>query len=210
MQHEIKAIYKKLYARFGPQRWWPADTPFEVMVGAILTQNTSWGNVEKAIDNIKRNKLLAPIKLHVLSHARLAFLIRPAGYYNIKAKRLKNFLDFFVRQYQCSIKKASCEDTFFLREQLLSVSGIGPETADSMLLYALERPVFVVDAYTRRVLSRHGLVAHDADYAVVQDLFMENLKPDVQLFNEFHALLVRLGKEFCLKNKPRCALCPLK
>ena len=210
MKSSVTGIYRKLYSRFGPQYWWPGDTPFEVMIGAVLTQNTNWGNVEKAIGNIKKNRLMTPSRLHVLSHAKLASLIRPAGYYNIKTRRLRNFLDFFIKHYQGNVKRTISIDTSILREQLLSVNGIGPETADSMLLYALDRPVFVVDAYTIRILSRHGMVARGADYTAVQNLFMENLDPNVKLFNEYHALLVKLGKDFCLKNKPRCETCPLK
>ena len=210
MKSELVVIYRKLYARFGPQRWWPAETPFEVMVGAILTQNTNWGNVEKAIRNIKENKALTLSGLRGLSPAMMASLIRPAGYYNIKARRLKNFIDFFVKEYQGNIRRTLSVDTRLLREQLLSVNGIGPETADSILLYALGRPVFVVDAYTKRILSRHGMAGPNDDYASVQNLFMRNLEPNARLFNEYHALLVRVGKEFCLKNKPRCEECPLK
>jgi endonuclease-3 related protein len=210
MRRRLNAFYQKLYSYFGPQHWWPADTPFEVMVGAILTQNTSWLNVEKAIANLKEYKLLRPDKLNRIAQQKLAALIRPAGYYNIKAKRLKEFLSFFLHSYRGSVKKMSFKDTQVLRQQLLSVNGIGPETADSILLYALNKPVFVVDAYTKRILSRHHLIPESADYQVVQNLFRQNLKNNVKLFNEFHALLVKLGKEFCLKNKPRCSICPLK
>jgi endonuclease-3 related protein len=202
-------IYQRLYTYFGPQHWWPADSPFEVMVGAILTQNTNWTNVEKAIDNLKGNKLLNPKKLYRLSQRRLAKLIRPAGYYNIKAKRLRKFLKFFLRTYQANITKISHQGVQELRKQLLSVNGIGQETADSILLYALDKPVFVVDAYTKRILLRHRLIKEDADYGTIQNLFMQNLKKELNLFNEFHALLVRLGKEYCLKTKPKCSQCPL-
>jgi len=210
MARRINLIYRRLRSFFGIQRWWPADTPFEVMIGAILTQNTNWLNVEKAINNLKKRKLLKPHALYRLPHKRLACLIRPAGYYNIKAKRLKNFLKFFMNNYGADAKKMSGIDTLYLRQQLLSVNGVGPETADSILLYALDKPVFVVDAYTRRILLRHHLIGEDAGYDKIQNLFMKNLKPAVRLFNEYHALLVKLGKEFCLKNKPRCDLCPLK
>jgi len=209
MTHRLNLIYKRLYSFFGPQRWWPADSPFEVMVGAILTQNTNWQNAEKAIANFKKNKLLNPRKLSSLPHKRLASLVVPAGYYNIKAKRLKNFLSFYFKFYQGELKKISLRDTQGLRQELLSVNGIGQETADSILLYALDKPVFVVDAYTRRILLRHRFIGEDAGYAQIQNLFMENLRNSVKLFNEYHALLVRLGKEFCLKNKPRCRACPL-
>jgi endonuclease-3 related protein len=203
-------IYKKLYDYFGPQHWWPAQTPFEVMVGAILTQNTNWSNVEKAIQNLKRKKLLSAKKLYRLPEKKLAALIRSAGYYNIKANRLKNFLDFFIKKYKGDIRKLSKGNTRVFREALLSVKGIGAETADSILLYALNKPIFVVDAYTKRILARHKIVSPDAGYAEVQGIFMQNLKKDQKLFNEYHALLVKLGKEFCLKNKPKCGLCPLK
>jgi endonuclease-3 related protein len=205
-----KDIYKKLYEHFGPQHWWPAQTPFEVIVGAILTQNTNWSNVEKAIQNLKMGKLLSAEKLYHLSEKKLAALIRSAGYYNIKANRLRNFLDFFIKKYKGDIKKLSKGDTQILREDLLSVKGIGAETADSILLYALNKPIFVVDAYTKRILSRHKIVKPDAGYLEVQKIFMQNLKKDEKLFNEYHALLVRLGKEYCLKNNPKCYACPLK
>ncbi|MFC1674862.1 endonuclease III domain-containing protein [Candidatus Omnitrophota bacterium] len=206
----LYSIYRKLSLAFGPQRWWPGDTPFEIAIGAILTQNTNWGNVEKAINNLKKKRLLSPKKLHRLSCARIARLIKPSGYFNIKAKRLKAFLDFLFRDYGGSLKDMSSASTKRLREDLLCVNGIGPETADSILLYALKKPAFVVDAYTRRILLRHKLISRDAGYDKMQDLFAKNLRRSVALFNEYHALLVKLGKEFCLKNKPRCNICPLK
>jgi endonuclease-3 related protein len=205
----ILAIYRKLYASFGPQHWWPAETPFEVMVGAILTQNTSWQNVERAIAGIKRERLLTAKKLWRLPQKKLARLLRPAGYYNLKAIRLKNFLGYFRQRYAASPAKMRRAALPRLREELLRVNGIGPETADSILLYALGKPVFVVDAYTKRVLSRHRLAGEDASYEEAQNLFMRKLKKEVKLFNEFHALLVKLGKDFCRKRNPRCHLCPL-
>jgi endonuclease III related protein len=221
----LTTIYDILLKRFGPQDWWPGDTPFEVIVGAILTQNTNWTNVEKAITNIKNAGLLSPDKLHRLDIAKLASLIRPAGYFNIKAKRLKNFLDWFFENYSGKLENLENVPTPQLREQLLSVKGIGHETADSILLYALNRPVFVVDAYTARICSRHHLIDEDADpvvsspalerlcrgsnhYHQIQETFESNLPSDVQLFNEYHALLVRLGKYFC-KPTPKCDECPL-
>lgn len=209
MSSRLYTIYKKLYQYFGPQNWWPADTPFEIMVGAILTQNTNWGNVEKAILNLKKEKLLSADRLYRLSHQKMSRLIKPTGYYNIKTRRLKAFLEFFLNNYQGSIKRMSSVDTQQLRQELLSVNGIGQETADSILLYALNRPVFVIDAYTKRIFSRHHFVKEKEEYSQAQSLFMENLKNDTHLFNEYHALLVRLGKEFCLKTKPRCPICPL-
>ncbi|MCX5714282.1 MAG: endonuclease III domain-containing protein [Candidatus Omnitrophica bacterium] len=202
-------IYKKLYAEFGPQHWWPAESPFEVMVGAILTQNTNWQNVEKAINNLRAHKVLTPKRLYKTPHRKLASFIRSAGYYNIKAKRLRSLLDFFFKAYNGNIGKMRAASTEDLRQQLLSVNGVGPETADSILLYALDKPVFVVDAYTRRALTRHGLIDQDAPYGKIQDLFMRNLKKDVRLYNEYHALLVKLGKDYCLKKKARCQACPL-
>lgn len=210
MPKRLGSFYRRLRSSFGGQRWWPADTPFEVMVGAILTQNTSWLNVEKAISNLKSHNLLRPHKLSKLPLKRLASLIRPSGYYNIKAKRLKSFLKFFIGNYGGDIKKMRETKPLFLREQLLCVNGIGPETADSILLYALDMPFFVVDAYTKRVLLRHGLIEEGASYGEVQKLFTQNIKKEVKLFNEYHALLVKLGKEYCLKNKPKCDICPLR
>ena len=205
----LMAIYNKLYDFLGPQRWWPADSAFEVMVGAILTQNTSWDNVEKAIANLKKNKLLKAQRLYGLSDARLASLIRSAGYYNVKTQRLKNFLEFFIKDYEASHRKMARVNTLTLRERLLQVKGIGPETADSILLYALGKPVFVVDAYTKRIFARHKVVKDGEDYSVVQKMFMKGLPEDPVLFNEYHALLVRVGKEYCSKSKPKCASCPL-
>jgi len=202
-------IYNALYKYFGPQDWWPGDSPFEIAVGAVLTQNTNWGNVEKAIQNLKREKSLRAKKLHAMPHKKLASLIKPAGYFNVKAKRLRNFLTFLSNHYKGSMKRMEAADTVSLREGLLDVNGIGPETADSILLYALGRPVFVIDAYTKRVLHRHGIVSGDATYHEMQELFHNNLPDDVQLFNEYHALFVMTGKHYC-KPKPRCEGCPLE
>ncbi|RMG75167.1 MAG: endonuclease III domain-containing protein [Nitrospirae bacterium] len=202
-------IFQLLYRHFGPQYWWPGDGPFEVMVGAILTQNTNWGNVERAIDNLKKACILEPQKIETVSEKTLASLIRPAGYYNIKAKRLKNFVSYFVSRYRGSVNRMKKMPLEKLREELLAIKGIGPETADSILLYALEKPVFVVDAYTKRVLYRHGLIERpNEDYHHVQMLFHGELKRDVQLYNEYHALFVRVGKEHC-RPKPLCKGCPL-
>ncbi|MCX5711297.1 MAG: endonuclease III domain-containing protein [Candidatus Omnitrophica bacterium] len=210
MKKRLAAIYDKLYAHFGPQGWWPASSAFEVIVGAILTQNTSWVNVEKAVANLKKDKALNPRRLLNMNNKRLAGFLRPAGYYNIKTKRLKEFLKFFCQEYRGNIARMSAKKTQDLRLQLLKVHGVGQETADSILLYALNKPVFVVDAYTRRILSRHGLVRPDMEYAEIQNLFRKNLKNSVKLFNEYHALLVKLGKDYCRKNNPKCQVCPLK
>jgi len=209
VKQRIAKVYRSLYASFGPQHWWPAGTPFEVMVGAILTQNTSWNNVEKAIAVLHKHKLLSPVKLDKLRNSKLSRLIRPAGYYNIKAKRLKNFLKFFLKKYGGDTGLMRKGDVSSLRQELLSVNGIGNETADSILLYALGKPVFVVDAYTRRIFSRHKFFRDGLDYQTVQDFFEKNTVPSVKLYNEFHALIVKLGKDYCLKNKPRCTICPL-
>ena len=188
--------------------WWPGRTRFEVIVGAILTQNTAWSNVEKAIINLKRAEILSPKKLKAIPERSLAKLIRPAGYYNIKAKRLKHFISFLFSEYGGSLDRLSSENTYKLRKNLLDVNGIGPETCDSIMLYAFKKRIFVVDAYTKRIFSRHSIVARSADYHDVQKLFMDNLPKSGKLYNEYHALIVRLGKEFC-RTKPDCKNCPL-
>ncbi len=178
-------------------------------MGAILTQNTAWYNVEKAITRLKRSGAIDNIhKLKSIGSSRLAGLIRPAGYYNIKAKRLKCCLDFLYARLGPDMRKASSIKTGDLRKELLGVHGIGPETADSILLYAFRRPVFVVDAYTRRIFSRHGLIAGDEDYDTIREVFMKNMPSEEGLFNEYHALIVNLGKNFC-RTKARCEGCPL-
>ena len=202
-------LYRRMYDRLGPQGWWPGDSPFEVMVGAILTQNTSWKNVERAIDNLKGAGLLAPDKLAELPTGLLAEYIRPAGYYNIKAGRLHNLLGAIDRSHQGDLETFLGQPLPDLRQQLLAVKGIGPETADSILLYAANQPVFVVDTYTHRILSRHQLIDENAGYSDIQELFMDNLEADAHLFNEYHALLVRVGNRFCKKQRPDCDTCPL-
>ncbi|MDP2830922.1 MAG: endonuclease III domain-containing protein [Candidatus Omnitrophota bacterium] len=209
MKRKLKLIFKRLYAVFGAQHWWPADSVFEIMVGAILTQNTNWPNVQKAILMLKEKKLLTAPKLYSLPQKQLAGLIKSAGYYKVKAARLRSFLKFFFDRYAAKIKLMAAQDLKTLRAQLLAVKGIGPETADSMLLYALNKPVFVVDTYTKRILSRHGLIKAETDYSQCQDIFMRNLNHDVRLFGEYHALLVKLGKDYCRKQNPKCEICPL-
>ena len=201
-------IYKRLFDYFGPQGWWPADDPFEVVVGAILTQNTAWRNVEKAIKNLKEERLLNPSGLHRLSLEQLASLIRPSGYYNVKANRLKAFLDLLFNDYKGDLDIMFSEDASRLRERLLGVKGIGEETADSMLLYAGGVPIFVVDSYTKRMLFMHKIISYESDYREVQHIFMKGLPHDPLLFNEYHALIVKVGKDFC-KKKPLCERCPL-
>jgi endonuclease-3 related protein len=204
----LKTIYEKLYAFYGPQYWWPGDTPFEITVGAILTQNTNWANVEKAIDNLKVHHVLNARALHKLPFQTLAALVRPSGYYNIKAKRIRAFLNFLVEKYGGSLGRMKNDETRTLRKKLLAINGIGPETADSILLYALKKPVFVIDAYTRRIISRHDILDANVRYDEYQDFFHCELDQDVHLFNEYHALLVRVGKEYC-RSQPRCERCPL-
>jgi len=206
---QLRQIYDLAFGYFGPQHWWPGETQFEIIVGAILTQNTNWANVEKAITNIKNAELLSPQVLHELDITQLAELIRPAGYFNVKAKRLKSFLDWLFEQYDGRLENLEQLETSRFRDELLSIKGIGPETADSILLYAFGRPVFVVDAYTARIIARHGLIEPLFDYEQLQQLFESNLEPDVQFFNEYHALLVQVGKQFC-KPKAKCAGCPLE
>jgi len=202
--------YQILYKAFGPQHWWPGDTPFEIAIGAILTQNTNWGNVEKAISNLKMHHLLSAKAMHEMPVKKLSELIRPAGYFNVKAGRLKHFINFLMNYYHGSMKRMRNEDVDSLRGKLISVHGIGTETADSILLYALEKPVFVIDAYTKRVLSRHKMLEDTRSYDEFQKLFHSSLKKDVQLFNEYHALFVRVGKTYCKRTIPSCSECPLK
>lgn len=204
----LTEIYDRMLKQFGPQHWWPGETPFEVMVGAILTQNTNWANVIKAIGNLKKKNILDARKMLRLAPESLAELIRPAGYFNVKTKRLRNFLSYFVEMYEADIARMRTQTLAALREELLAVKGIGRETADSILLYALEKPVFVIDAYTHRVLSRHFLITEEADYDEMQQTMMSSFPEDVPHYNEYHALLVRVGKDFC-KPKPQCENCPL-
>lgn len=201
--------YKRLLAAYGPQSWWPGETPLEVIVGAVLTQNTSWKNVEKAIANLRDEGVLSLDRLHRLNHAELAELIRPAGYYTVKSRRLKNLIDFIFARYDGSLDAMFATSLSTLREELLEVNGIGPETADAILLYAGNLPTFVIDAYTARVLKRHGWIEPEADYHAMQDHFLSTLESDAALFNEYHALLVKVGKEHC-KPTPKCQGCPLE
>jgi endonuclease III related protein len=207
--HILLEMYHRLSQTFGPQYWWPGDSPFEVVVGAILTQNTNWSNVEKAIENLKRHKALSSKIMHEMPAGKLAELIRPAGYFNIKAARLKFFMDFLMNSYSGNTEKMKKEDMNSLREKLLQIKGIGPETADSILLYALEKPAFVIDAYTKRVLSKHGIMDYNKPYEEFQELFLSRLNRDVKMFNEYHALFVKVGKTYCRRRKPLCDECPL-
>ena len=205
---EILEMYNKLYKALGPQHWWPGDSPFEIIVGAVLTQNTNWGNVEKAINNLKAFGVLSLESIYSLDINMLAEYIRPAGYYNIKAKRLKSLVKFI--KGNCGGVDAMLEENLSpLRAKLLGVYGLGPETVDSILLYAGNKPVFVVDAYTKRIFSRHGLCYEDTDYHQLQDIITSRIPKDIKIYNEFHALIVKLGKEFCKKTNPLCEKCPI-
>jgi len=208
MKEKLMDMYKRMISFFGPQRWWPAEDPFEVMVGAVLTQNTNWKNVEKAIKNLKERGILNIKSLYYVPEKEISYIIRPAGYYNIKAKRLKNLVSHIYERYEGDINKFFSLDLSSLRSELLSIKGIGPETADSIILYAAQKPIFVVDAYTFRILKRHGIIYDEISYDELQEIFMKNLPTDVKLFNEFHALIVETGKRFC-KKKPTCEKCPL-
>lgn len=201
-------IFDLLHAAYEPRHWWPADTPFEVCVGAILTQNTNWGNVEKAIANLKMEGLLSPEAIGNVPVDLLAEAIRPAGYFNVKSSRLKDFVEYLQERHVGSLERMFAGDWRELREELLGVRGIGPETADSILLYAGEKPTFVVDAYTKRLFAALGILKETAGYEEVRHLFMANLPPDVRLFNEYHALIVEHGKRHCRK-RPRCSGCGL-
>jgi endonuclease-3 related protein len=204
----LTQVYDRLLTAYGPQHWWPGETPFEVLVGAVLTQNTAWQNVNRAIDNLRREDLLEPRALYGLPVEELEEQIRPAGYFRVKARRLRNVLAFLVNRYNGSLDRMFRTNLAELREQLLAINGIGPETADSILLYAGALPTFVVDAYTHRVFGRHGWIPLDADYYQIKDFFESGLPLDAPRFNEYHALLVRVGKEHCRKT-PRCEGCPL-
>ena len=201
-------IYELLNDYFGDLQWWPAADPFEVMVGAILTQNTAWTNVEKAIRALRERGLISPAALFSISEDDLAPIIRPSGYYHLKAQRLKAFVRFLMTEYSGKIERMKADDLSRLRNKLLGIKGIGPETADSILLYACQKPIFISDTYTKRILLRHGLIGDDADYHSIQALFMNHLQPDSALFNQYHALIVNTGKTFCRK-RAECEACPL-
>jgi endonuclease-3 related protein len=207
---KFNEIYARLYDHFGPQGWWPGDSPFEIMVGAVLTQNTNWGNVRKAISHLLEAGVLSFPELSTLPVDEIARLIQPSGYFNLKAQRLQNLLRMISERYNGELELFLQEDLTAAREALLSVKGIGPETADSILLYAANHPIFVVDAYTHRIFSRHNLAAEESDYYLLQETFHENLPAQPALYNEYHALIVALGKEFCRKKNPRCGQCPLQ
>lgn len=206
---KLQQIYQHFFDCYGPQHWWPADDPFEVIVGAILTQSTAWVNVEKAIHNLRQAAVLDPVSLSRISVNQLAELIRPSGYYNVKARKVKAFVER-LQDYGNSLEQMFASDIPSLRAELLSIYGIGPETADSIILYAANKPVFVIDAYTHRIMDRLGMDPDYGNYTTLQSVFMDNLPPDEKLFNEFHALLVTHGKHYCRKTQPNCDRCCLK
>jgi endonuclease-3 related protein len=199
-------VYDRLMSYYGPQHWWPGDSPFEVIIGAILTQSAAWTNVDKAINNLKTASALSPRAIRRLPKEELARLVRPSGYYNAKTIKLKAFVEWLDENYLDDLNKLFAIDVGMLRKRLLSIHGIGNETADSIILYAANKPIFVIDTYTRRIISRVGLLSRDDSYVNYQKYFMDNLPSDFRLFNEYHALLVRLGKEACRKQ-PLCTQC---
>jgi len=207
---ELLRYYEMLSGALGPMHWWPAQTPFEVIVGAILTQSTAWGNVERAIANLRAARMLTASAMLHAPAARLAELVRPSGYFRQKAKKLKAFVRFLQNEYGGSLKRMFQTPTLELREKLLSVHGIGPETADSILLYAGNHPVFVVDAYTHRILGRHGITDGKPEYEKVRAFIEISIPREAGLYNEFHALIVNAGKNWCRKSAPRCQECPLR
>jgi endonuclease III related protein len=207
---ELYLYFEALLRAYGPQFWWPGRTRFEIIIGAILTQNTSWTNVEHAIANLRRERLLSPAAMERISEARLAAQIRSSGYFRQKARKLKAFVQFLRASYQGSLNRLFATPTAQLRERLLTVHGIGPETADSILLYAGNHPVFVVDAYTRRILERHKLANGEESYDDIRTTFESSLPRNTELFNEYHALIVYTGKHLCRKREPDCANCALQ
>lgn len=202
-------MYEAMLGALGPSNWWPADSPFEVVVGAVLTQNTNWGNVDKALNNLKEADCLSPQAMYELPPKELAEHIRPAGYYNVKANRLHNLLQFLKDEADFELDALKGYELYDIRSKVLSINGIGPETADAILLYALDYPTFVVDAYTLRMMNRHGLAYEDIDYHNLQALFMDALPEDVAMYKEYHALIVRTGKDWCKKKAGLCDTCPL-
>ena len=205
----LDEYFNSLFAALGPQHWWPGKTQFEIIVGAILTQNTSWANVETAISNLRSAGLLSPTAIERVPMPRLESLIRSSGYFRQKARKLKAFCKFLRMEYRGSLKGMFDTPTIRLREKLLGVFGIGPETADSILLYGGDHPVFVVDAYTKRMLLRHGWINEKASYEDVRWMFERQSSGDSRRFNEFHALIVNAGKNFCRKQEALCGRCPL-
>lgn len=209
VRKKLEQVFNLLSAHYGPTHWWPGDTAFEVAVGAVLTQNTAWTNVEKAIANLKAGDLLSARAILECPAQVLEDALRPSGYFRVKAKRLRSFCAYLMERHGGIMKRMARHSLGELRRELLAVNGIGPETADDILLYACGKAVFVVDAYTRRILSRHGIVDSGVTYEDLRRVFEENLSADLHLFKEFHGLIVWTGKDFCRKT-PRCEACPLR
>ena len=211
---ELNDAYEQLFQAYGPQHWWPGDSPFEIIIGAILTQNTNWKNVERALNQLREADLLSVSSLRKTSVEELAELIRPAGYYRQKAKRLHNFLHFLDERYDGSLELLFDNSVDELRMELLSINGIGPETADSIVLYAANMPTFVIDAYTKRIFTRHAWCADSADYDALQTLCQNNLNQHTDVkrldyWQDYHAQLVVIGNRYCRPKNPRCEECPL-
>ncbi len=206
---QLWSMHQTLLKFYGPLHWWPGETELEIIVGAILTQNTNWQNVSKAIERMKEEGILNVSRLFQIDKEYLGRIIKPCGYYNLKAQRLKNFINFFYCKYNGSVDKLFSGDWQILRAELLKIDGIGPETADSILLYAGKKPIFVVDSYTRRIFIRHGYLSPKARYEEIQQFFMSHLSPEQSVYNEFHAQLVMVGKQYCKKNNVDCQNCPL-
>lgn len=202
-------FYTVLLESFGHQHWWPADTQVKTIIGAVLAQNVSWAGAHKAVQSLQDANLMTPDALYKTDAATIASHIRSSRYYNQKAERILAFIRWFMMEYDGSIENMGTVPTETLRDQMLSLRGFGPETVDSILLYALERPIFVVDAYTRRIGYRQGWFSEDEPYARMQEFFMNRLSPDTRLFNDFHAQIVRLGNQVC-KTKPLCSICPVR
>ncbi len=204
----LMEIYNTLSQFYGPTGWWPGDSPFEIAIGAILTQNTAWTNVEKAIEKLKTENLLNPYKIIHCDRLQLEQAIRPSGYFRQKAERLIIFCEFLIEKYGGKIENMAQRNTTYIRKELLNLKGIGPETADDILLYACEHSIFVVDAYTKRIFSRHGILNEDMKYEEIQNYFHKHLPKDVHMYKEYHGLIVWTGKDYCRKT-PKCSQCPL-
>ena len=208
-QQRLLNIFNMLLNSFGKRNWWPGETELEIIVGAVLTQNTSWKNVEKAINNLKHHNALDIKTLYKMDRETLAHIIKPSGFYNIKSNRLKNIINVIYNEYSSNILELNKLDILNVREKLLEINGIGKETADSIILYALNKPIFVIDVYTKRFLKNHRIYDEQNDYDTLQEFFMRNLPADTYLFNEFHASIVYLCQNFC-KKVPLCSKCPLE
>jgi endonuclease-3 related protein len=210
MKKSLKQIYLLLFNQFGHRKWWPGDTRDEIIIGAILTQSVSWGNVNKAIENLKQNELLSLRAIHEAQLSTIAPLIKPTRFYNQKASKLKNFCDYLFGKYNGNLDSMFTQDSFLLRKEMLNLKGLGEETVDSILLYAGDKNIFVVDAYTQRILTRLGMKTEGWKYQEYQRLFMENLEPELDLYQDFHAQIVYLGHFFCKTRNPNCLECPIK